>query len=67
MASYKEFLAERRKLIAKRLNEFLWRQAHTKLAASMSNRQVEVLIVEGESGNIEFKSSAAMGLWRRMK
>jgi hypothetical protein len=55
VASYKAFLAERRKLIAKRLNEFLASAA--KASGLDVEPPVEVLIAEGESGNIEFKSS----------
>ena len=55
VASYKAFLAERRKLIAKRLNEFLASAA--KAGGLDVEPPVEVLIAEGESGNIEFKSS----------
>jgi len=53
--TYKAFLVERRKLIARRLNEFLASAAH---AGGLDvEPPVEALIAEGESDSVEFKSS----------
>lgn len=52
---YEDFLTARRRILAKKLNEFLEDITETKPAASAVD--IEEMIAEGESDSLEFKSS----------
>ena len=64
LENFEEFLKERRRMLAKQLNAFL--QGITETADSELPVTIENLITEGESGELEFKSSLRWDLSERI-
>ena len=64
LENFEEFLKERRKMLAQQLNAFL--QGITKTSDSELPVTIEDLINEGESGELEFKSSLRWDLSERI-